>query len=255
LFLAALGSPLRSALRCSVPHQILFPTLNPSLVGFVFPKTRLLCHQLVSSSRFVAACGPLRSDLGIRYVSFAEYAIRRLSSACSPRGLDSRSLFFVRRRCWLYRFWILHLFASRSAIQLLLSCVGSFLGARVGLVFSVHCCNQDLVFHAVWSSVLCQLIFLRVKATGTGFESSRPVFLAAVIFLLDRFLSIGSQLVNSDGTPGPRWSACHLGFGWSSLCSLVRRPGLSVPVWVWIPFSYFCTMLASSRSCFSTKSC
>jgi hypothetical protein len=76
LFLAALGSPLRSALRCSVPHQILFPTLNPSLVGFVFPKTRLLCHQLVSSSRFVAACGPLRSDLGIRYVSFAEYAIR-----------------------------------------------------------------------------------------------------------------------------------------------------------------------------------
>jgi hypothetical protein len=75
------------------------------------------------------------------------------------RGLDLRSLFFVHLRCCMYRFWILHLFASRSAIQLLLSCVGSFLGARVGLVFSIHCCNQYLMFHAVWSSVLCQLIF------------------------------------------------------------------------------------------------
>jgi hypothetical protein len=126
-------------------------------VGFVFPEPRLLCPQLVSSSRFVAACGALPSDHGLRSVSFTEHAVRRQSSVRSPTWAGL-SLVVFRSSCTGFLFFACLLLGLQS--QLLLSCVGSFLGAHVGLVFSVRCCNQDLVPSG---QVFCHLIFLRVK--------------------------------------------------------------------------------------------
>jgi hypothetical protein len=66
------------------PAPDLVPHVESFSGGICFSRDKVVVSSVGFVSRFVAACGALRSDLGLRYVSFAECAIRRPSSGHSP---------------------------------------------------------------------------------------------------------------------------------------------------------------------------